>query len=262
MLHQALLAALTLTPVWLTAVYFGNPALSVLESDGILLASSNWASLRLGYMSDWNYRQRYNEEFHIAGTPNPSSYAQLTTNAATVTVNVKNWIDLNGLIGGSQLQIDHDVYTKRQLAWGGGAKLIIYHTNSIYVGLDMKYFSTEQKPIYLVSEGYAFNVVSHFRMNYTELQAAIGTACRIEMISPYLYASYLYSKINPNPRSVFVRMPTYDGTAESFTTSVIDRHRWGMAFGVTFIGGKKGSITVETRFFNQNALNVSGEIRF
>ena len=38
----------------------------------------------------------------------------------------------------------------------------------------------------------------------------------------------------------------------------------GMIGGVggTVLGGKEGSLTVESRFFNQNAINVSGEIRF
>jgi hypothetical protein len=35
-----------------------------------------------------------------------------------------------------------------------------------------------------------------------------------------------------------------------------------MAVGGTILGGKKGSLTIESRFFNQNAINVSGEIRF
>lgn len=213
-------------------------------------------------MSDWNYRQRYNEEFHIAGTPNPSSYAKFTTNAATLTLNVKNWLDLNGIVGSSQMQIDHDVYTKRQLVWGAGAKLIIFHTQSIYISLDYKYVSSLQKPIYLVSEGHAYNVVSSFKMETTEQQAALGIAYKIKMLSPYLCASYIYSKIDPKPRSVFVRHPTYDVTAESITSSVIGRRRWGMAFGATIVGGNKGSVTVESRFINQNALNVSGEIRF
>ena len=256
-----ILAAL-LVPAPLTATYFSNPAQPAIQQDGLFKSPPSWYCLRVGYMADCSYRQRFNEEFHIAGTPNPSSYAKVSTDAATVTLNFKNWLDVNMLLGSSQMQMDHDVFTKRQLAWGVGAKFLIYHNHKIYVGLDFKYFESEQKPIYLVSSGYAYNVVSDFKMNYCEEQAALGIAYRIKMICPYLYASYLYSKIEPNPCFVIVKMPTFDGTGESYTTSVIDRRRWGMAVGATLIGGTKGSVTVESRFFNQNALNISGEVRF
>jgi hypothetical protein len=249
-------------PVALSATYFSNPAQPALQTDGLLKSPPSWYCLRAGYMSDNLYRQRYNEEFHIAGTPNPSSYAKLTTDAATVTINFKNWLDVNLLLGSSQMVIDHDVYTKRQLAWGVGAKFLIYHSETLFFGLDFKYFESNQKPIYLVSSGYAYNVLSDFKMNYSEQQAALGVAYRIKWLCPYVYASYLYSKIDPNPCYAILQMPTYDGTGQSYSSSVIDRRRWGMAFGATLISQAKGSVTIESRFFNQNALNISGEIRF
>ena len=256
------IAAALFIPATITATYFSNPAEPALQTDGLMKSPPSWYCLRAGYMSDHLYRQRFNEEFHIAGTPNPSSYAKLITDAATITLNFNNWLDINMLLGSSQMLIDHDVYTKRQFAWGVGGKFLIFHNESIFVGLDLKYFESNQKPIYLVSSGYAYNIVSDFKMNYYEEQAALGVAYRTRMICPYLYVSYLYSKIEPNPCIAVVQMPTYDATGESYSTSVIDRRRWGMAVGATIIGGTKGSITLESRFFNQNAINVSGEVRF
>jgi len=256
------IAVALLIPTAVHATYFANPAMPALESDGVLKSPPTWASVRLGYMSDNLYRQRYNEEFQIDGEPTPSSYAKMSTNAAIVTLNFKNWLDLNAIIGSAQMQIDHDVYTKQQLAWGVGAKFLFYQTGSIFVGLDLKYFQSDQQPIYLASSGYAYNVVSNFKLNYSEQQAALGIAYRIQMLSPYIYLSYLYSKITPDPITLIVRMPTYDGYAQSYSSSVIDKRRWGIAFGATLVGGKKGSISIESRFFNQNAINISGEIRF
>jgi len=260
-LSQSIGAAL-LFPVAATATYFSNPAEPALQTDGLLKSPPSWYCLRVGYMSDHLYRQRYNEEFHIEGTSNPSSYAKLITDAGTLTLNFKNWLDINMLLGSAQMLIDRDIYTKRQLAWGIGAKWLIYHNETFFVGLDVKYFESNQKPVYLVSTDYAYNIVSSFKMNYSEQQAALGVAYRTRMICPYLYVSYLYSKIDPNPCIVFVQMPTYDGIGQSYSTSVTDRRRWGMAFGATVIGGTKGSVTLESRFFNQNAINVSGEVRF
>lgn len=256
------IAIALLIPTTVKATYFANPALPALESDGLIKSPPAWICFRLGYMSDNLYRQRYNEEFQIEGRSTPSSYVKLLTNAATITLDFKNWLDLNAIVGSAQMQIDHDVYTKQQLAWGVGAKLLIFQTESIFVGLDLKYFQSNQKPLYLASSGYAYNVLSDFKLNYSEQQAALGIAYRNQMISPYVYASYLYSKINPTPITLLVRMPFYDGYAQSVSSSVINKRRWGMAFGATIVGGSKGSVTIESRFFNQNAFNVSGDLRF
>lgn len=259
---NARLAAALLIPTTLKATFFANPALPALETDGIVKSPPSGFCFRLGYMADNLYRQSYHEEFQIDGAAISTSHAKLTTNAATITLNYKNWLDLNALAGCAQMQIDHDIYTKQQLAWGIGAKFLVFQTGSIFVGLDLKYFQSNQKPVYLSSAGYAYNIRSNFKMNYLEQQAAIGIAYRTQMISPYIYASYLYSKISPEPMTLVVRMPTYDGYAQSYSSSVIDKHRWGMALGATIVGGCKGSVTLESRFFNQNALNVSGEVRF
>jgi hypothetical protein len=159
------------------------------------------------------------------------------------------------------MQIDHNVYTEPQFAWGLGAKLLIYQTRSIGVGVDVKYFQSSQQPAYFVSEGYTFNVASKQTLKYIEEQAALGLSWKGSLISPYLYATYIYSKIDPQPMTVVVRMPIYDGYGQSVSSSIIDRRRWGMAFGATILGGKSGSVTIESRFFNQNAINISGEIR-
>jgi len=256
------LAPLLWIPATVKATYFANPALPTLECAGVIKSSPACISVRLGYMADNLYRQRYNEEFQIEGTSMPSSYAKLLTNASTITLNLKNWLDLNVLLGSSQMQIDHDIYTKQQLAWGAGAKFLIYQTRSIFVALDLKYFQSNQKPLYLASSGYAYNICSNFKLNYSEQQAALGIAYCNQMISPYIYTSYLYSKIEPDPLTLLVRMPTYEGYAQSMSSSVINKRRWGMALGATIVGESKGSVTIESRFFNQNAFNVSGEIRF
>ena len=251
-----------LIPFSASATYFSNPAQPALQNDGLLKSPPSWYCLRVGYMTDQLYRERFNEEFHIDGTANPSYYAKLKTDAATVTLNFKNWLDINMLIGSAQMLIDRDVFTKRQFAWGVGSKLLIYHNQSIFVGLDLKYFESAQKPVYLVSQAYAYNVISDFKMNFCDEQAALGLGYLNKMICPYLYVSYLYTKIDPKPYFVVIQMPIDDGTAQSYSSSVINKKRWGMALGATILGGAKGSVTLESRFFNQNAINVSGEVRF
>lgn len=249
-------------PCILQATYFGNPGQPTLLEDGLIQSPPSWFCFRIGYMSDYLYRQNYKDAFPTPGAHPPSNYTSFRMDAATVTLNFRNRIDLNVILGGAQLQIDQDVFTKSQFAWGVGGKLLICKTNSVLVGLDLKYLESNQKPLYFVGDGYAYNIVSDFKLNYTEMQAALGAAYLTKMLSPYIYLSYLYSKIEPEPYLVMVQLPFEDMTLPTTSTSIINKRRWGMAVGGTILGGKMASLSVESRFINQNAINVSGEIRF
>lgn len=251
-----------LFPTTLLSISFLNPAQPTLAKDGIIKSPPTWYCLRVGYLSDWLYYQKYRTEFPSPGTHPPSNYTKLSTDAAIVTLDFKNRLDLTTLLGSSQIQIDEDVYTKRQFSWGVGAKWMIYKSQVFCVGLDLKYFESAQKPLFFVGDGYAYNILSDFKLEYTEMQAALGAAYRTKLFSPYIYLSYLYSKINPKPYSVIVQIPTFDLSAETLSNSIINQRRWGMAVGGTLLDGKKATLTVESRFFNQNGLSVSGEVRF
>lgn len=249
-------------PCILQATYFANPADPSLLTDGLIQSPPGWYCLRVGYMADHLYQQNYKEEFPSPEGHPPSNYTKMVMDAATITLSFKNRFDLSVLLGSAQIQIDQDVFTKRQFAWSLGGKYLIYKTGSIFVSLDLKYLESQQKPLYFLGDGYAYNIVSDFKLSYTEMQAALGAAYKTTKLSPYIYLSYLYSKIEPQPYSVIVRIPTFDMTADTSSHSIINQRRWGMAVGGTLLGGKKGSLTIESRFFNQNAINVSGEIRF
>ncbi len=260
--NRLLIALIALfVPHLSVATYFANPALPSLQKEGLFLTSS-WCSFRAGYMSDYLYGQRFRDEFKPITSQNPSNLAKLSTHAATFTFNIKNAFDLTALLGSSQLQIDQEVYTSSRFSWGAGAKFLIYHSGSVFCGLDLKYFESDQVPRYFVSDGYAYNIRSPFRFNYSEMQAGLGAAYRAKPLFPYMYLTYLYSKIEPVPRRVTVQYPLYDFLIDVPSNSVIGQNRWGIAVGGTILGGEKGSITIESRFFNQNAISASGELRF
>lgn len=249
-------------PCLLHATYFSNPGEPALLSRGLIQSQPAWYCLRIGYMADRLYQQNYKKEFPSPGTRTPSNYTKMNMDAATLALSIKNRFDITLLLGSAQIQIDQDVFTKRQFAWSLGGKYIIYKTGSIYVGLDVKYLESKQKPLFFLGDGYAYNIVSDFKLDLTEMQAALGASYKTSRISPYIYLSYLYSKIEPEPYSVIVRIPTFNMTADTTSHSITNARRWGMAVGGTVLAGKESSLTIESRFFNQNAINVSGEIRF
>jgi hypothetical protein len=251
---------LFLCPSSLFPIFFSNPAQPILQTKGLLQSPSSWYCLRIGYASDHLYHQSYHDESQPFAFP--SVHTCFITDASIVTLNFHNRLDLNLLVGSSQMQIDRDVFAKREFSWAAGAKLLIYDSDLLYCGIDLKYFESQQKPLYFMSDGIAYNILSHFKLSYTEIQGAFGIAVRSTWLVPYGYGTYVYSKIDPTPWTLVLKSPfshsSFDTTARPF----VDARRWGMALGATLLGGTEGSLTVETRFFNQNAVTVTGEIRF
>ena len=246
----------------LAATLVGNPAQPAMQNSGIIRARSSQWSFRLAYFGDYVYNQRFNDEFTIGNCVETPTDIQFWTQAGMLTFNIRERIDLYGIVGGSRIQIDNEVKTTQQFSWGVGGKLVIVHEGRFRVGLDLKYFRADLTPAFLQCDHLAYNVVSQFQFNYHEIQAALGVSYRTKYLSPYATATYLIAKIEPQPLITLVRLPQDDVLVEAASKSVIGSKRWGMALGTTIIDSRKASLALEWRVFNQNSVDVIGEIRF
>lgn len=240
----------------------GNPSQPVMQKYGIICSCPSWWSFRVTYFEDYVYRQRFKDEFKDSELGHSKTFSKLTTEAGQITLNLWNRLDLYGILGGSKIQLDNEVYTSRQFAWGTGLKCVIFHSGKLRIGADLKYFETDQKPLYFVSDGLPFNVLSSFTLQYSEIQGALGMSYRAGPLIPYIYATYLITKIDPLPPTVSVLFPFMNLEADMVMKSVVGQRRWGMAVGATLVDCKKGSLAVESRFFNQNSIDVNVEVRF
>jgi hypothetical protein len=161
------------------------------------------------------------------------------------------------------MEFDKEVITKRALGWGVGSKLILLRFGNAFLGTDVKYFQTEQKPRFLILEGMPYNVVSSYRLQYHEIQASLGFSYCTSFFSPYINAIYLLSHIKPVPSQFYVRFPDSGEISELVDSKQFQGQKnWGLALGFTLFDRQKASLSLEWRAINQNAINVNGEIRF
>lgn len=257
---------LLLFPLSAWAIWIGNPAQPGLQTQGIFL-QSEYGSLRCGYLNDWVYRQDLQDKFTLEGAEHEDSTIQLSTRAALLTFNFRDWVDLYGILGGSRLQVDEEVFTKSYFSWGVGGKVLFLHMGNFRAGADIKYFQTDQTPNYFISESQAYNVdrsIEPLSLAYSELQTAVGLAYETSWFSPYAQASYLIADLDPKPSNkAFVRFPQAAfGSTDVRVFASSGQKRWGMALGATILDKKMGSLAIEWRAFNQNAVDLNAEIRF
>lgn len=244
----------------LAAMLVGDPAQPALEKCGLIFQKPYSVSFRAGYVDDWVYEQKFQESSEDSNIIR--ALFKISTYAGQLTFNFAHRLDLYGLVGSSRLQIDEEIFTKRALSWGTGAKLIILKSGNFYLGTDFKYFETRQKPRYFVIEGLPYNVVNLYYLHYQEVQAALGIAYQISFFVPYINVTYLKATMEPIPRVVLVRIPDMNEKADFPTARMRGENNWGMALGLSLIDNKRFSFGLEWRTFNQSALDWNFDFRF
>lgn len=246
-------------PKILTATLIGNPGQPSIQPLGVIWEKPKWWNVRVSYIGDYVYKQR----FHATdGSETSQKRIKLWTQAGMFTLNFRDRLDLYAITGGLRLQVEQELITRQQFAWGFGGKLIFFHSGRFRLGCDFKYFQSDQSPYFFQEDNLAYNIISNFHYDYNEMQAALGISYRTKYFSPYVNGTYLIAKLDPKPPQVDVRLPMMNMDVEVIAQTIKSSRRFGMAIGATIIDQKKATLAIEWRAFNQNSIDVTGELRF
>lgn len=241
----------------------GNPAEPALEKVGLFTPPATWVSCRLAFFEDYVYSQRFRDKYKVDGCEGTRTFAKLSTSAGIVTINFEDRVDFYGILGTSALQLNQEVFSSMQFCWGFGGKLVLFESEHLFFGCDIKYFVANQQPSYFLCDGLPFNVVDDSKFKYNETQFSIGACYRAGQLAPYLHVTYLITKIDPDPSIALVQWPLdTEVLIDAECKSMVAQRRWGIAVGATLLSASKATISVESRMFNQNAVDVHLDIRF
>jgi len=246
-------------PLW--CFYIGNPSSPALFTKSVLQTSENWWQLHTGYVYDKMYKGRFKER--VVTEDSDPTFATSDTQAALLSLNLFNHWEIYGVVGGTKMTFDKQIYSHRRTSWSTGTKILIYRLNNLYFGLDGKYFYTDQKPDYILSDGDVYTLITPLTMRYQEFQGSFGIAYNdYRLFSPYLGFTYLFSQIDPYPKTVILKEPKTDDIIIFDLKESDGKKTWGFYLGTTIVTTGQININLEARFFDQNAFNVSGAFRF
>lgn len=240
----------------------GNPAQPDLMPKGVVPFKNKVWALRVAFLDDYVYSQHFEGNLEVASVEEKPPSVSIASEIAQVTLNYARRLDLYGLVGSSKMQIDQEVFARRQFSWGVGAKAIAFEHNCFRIGADFKYFQSDQKPLFLVSSGLALDIESDLMFFYREYQGSFGLSYQSGMFCPYINGTYINAEINPNQYTFLVSVPGFEEPMDAMMCSFSGKNPWGLAVGATLVMGEKGTLSVESRFFNQNGINASLEIKF
>jgi major outer membrane protein len=263
------------------ALPVGNPSDASLLCDGLLweghcadpcdpcLAWYNAFSFRLGFYGDYVFNRHL--EIDTNEDDSDIEHTRISTNAALLTANLWDRLDLFATLGATSFDIDTNAFafggtngsrleleSETNFSWSVGLRGTVWECGCTSLGIEGQYFFM-RPDMRRVTQGadtsvYPDNIID---AKYREWQIGAGISHRINIFVPYVAVKWSRARLTfdngiPNPT-------TLPGV-KLFNTK--NKKDWGWALGVSLVDCEKASLTVEGRFSDEKAVHVNGQIRF
>jgi len=260
---SAMLAVLVL-PVAIYSTPVGNTAAPQLIGDGFFISRDSWVDVRTGYEGDFVTNARMNQIDQ--GSGRVDGYKQ-NTNSGTVTLNVLDRIDLYGVLGSSNTNADWrytavdnsvhriEVESDNDFLWAVGARGIFFEWGKACLGLGGRYSAARYTLESVTTNGMAVSA-ANAHLQWNEWQVNLDISYRVELLTPYIGIKYSSNKTALN------NFPVPIANDGAFHTHFRNAIPVGIFLGCSLSNGKYFMLNLEARLVDEEAITVSGDIRF
>lgn len=266
------------------ALPVGNPSEASLFTNGAWCESScydpcdpcsGWLdalSMRVGFAGDYVFNRYMETRISNGGDIDTVS---LHTNSGYLALNIYDRLDVFTRLGASQLNIESgsilfagvgtdqgqlELQFTTEFSWSIGARATVWECNCLTVGVEGEYFETKPKAILVSEEGSGSGVIEGLDAKYKEWQVGLGASYRFATSCPTLsFVPYVAVKVSDSR----LDLGTFMTQGQSETARDLEADKlWGCAVGLSLTLCDEIGVTVEGRFFDENALYVNGQFRF
>lgn len=266
------------------ALPLGNPSEASLLYDGLFLKGCCYdicqpgvslcdgTSLRFGFYGDFVFNRHLEVDAHDIGDDIEDT--ELFTNAAYLALNFYNTIDIFSTLGASNCWISANaanfgslngsrfiLETDTDFSWSIGARATFLKYGCTQFGVEGQYFymhphikrTTVQKSVSVYPD--------HFiHLKYREWQIGFGVSHRIWMFVPYFGAKLSGVKVDFG--DAFYQVLVQTNTFSFDLRDLKNRFLGGFVLGVSLIDCERMALTLETRFPDEKAVYVNGQLRY
>src|SRR3990167_4628498 len=241
----------------------GNPAAPLLIREGFLIPASSWINLRGGYEGDFVGDGKLEQT--IDGTGRVDTFQQYT-NSGTVILNILERLDVFGVFGSSRVLTDWrfetgSTITQIQLEtfydflWGVGARGVVFEWDKICLGIGWRYSFCNYTPSWLTTNAVPVSI-GNTQLRWREWQIDLALSYKIDLFTPYLGVKYS----NAHAKLGVFSIPI--SASETGANQFTNRTPVGMVIGCSISNGKYFMLNIEGRLFDEDAVTISGELRF
>lgn len=247
----------------LLAAPVGDPAAPHLIHEGFFISPESYIDVRAGYEGDFVADARL--EQYVESSGRVDCYSQ-ETNSGTVTLNIKNRLDLYSVLGSSRTCADWrvtimndahriQVETLYNFLWGVGARGVLYKSGCVTFGLGGRYEQAHYDNLWLTVDGFVHHAADTF-LHWRSFQFDADVAYQIDIFSPYI--GIKYSNVRVKVGNFETAIADNGGGTDQFK----NRTPVGVFIGCSLSSGKYFMLNIEGRLIDEEAVTISGDFRF
>jgi len=288
----AVIATLSLSGAY--ALPLGNPTEASIYTKGIWCEEMDYTdpcdpcfswcdawSLRIGFYGDYVYNRNMKMTREVPNRTRKGDAQRVTlyTNAALLTLNICDCLDIFSTLGASTLTIRedllfratlldfslHDDHFSTAFSWSVGSRYTLWECGCFGIGAEAQYFRTNTELTALLATGLSPIYPKPIGAIYHEWQVGLGAsyACSISCpsISLIPYLGVTYAKANLDPQEDIIDAIPFLTELQPYHNFQNDKE-WSLVVGTTFTLCDVVGVSVEGRFAGEKALHVNGQFRF
>lgn len=258
------LLSLLLLPLKVLALYNGNPSAPMMPEVGIFIPQEVWFGVKTGYAFD----RVYDRKLHMSGqhlqhcNKRVQKYESLS-NFGVLTLNFYDRVEIFGDVGVTSFDLWHhpfpeskvSYHTGSRFTWGVGGRAIIAYWGNLQFALNAEYFRSNPPLSSLEVNGKAYPA-RHSELHFTEWQVGAGFSYRVDWFIPYIGVDFANFRIHID------HLDAIEFLIPSGHVTFKENYPAGLFLGFGMAPHRAFSMNVELRFFNENAVSVSADIKF
>ncbi|MBS0624699.1 MAG: hypothetical protein JSS32_01455 [Verrucomicrobia bacterium] len=242
----------------------GNPYAPKIIEEGFFIPKDCWVDARAGYEGDFVADAKLKQ--YGQGQGRVDSYQQ-ETNSGTATLNILERVDVFGILGSSRTNADWrfedssgavhriELETNYDFLWGVGIRGLLVDWNSLGVGVGGRYEESKFNPSWLTSDGVPQSVGGSL-LKWREWQIDLDFSYKIDIFIPYVGVKYSNVQTKISGFSIPI---SQSGTGNN---QFKNRIPVGVFIGCSLSSSKYFMLNIEGRLVDEEAVTVSGDIRF
>ncbi|HSX37418.1 MAG TPA: hypothetical protein VLE95_01135 [Chlamydiales bacterium] len=247
----------------LYAAPVGNTMAPALIQEGFVIPCDSWVDLRIGYEGDFvgDGRMEQIEQ----GSGRVDTFQQYT-NSATFTFNALDRVDLFGILGSSRVCADwrydlSEAITRIQIEtlyhflWGIGGRVLLFEWEKMGLGFGGRYSYCHYRPSWLTTNAVPISTEGA-RVTWRQWQIDLSLSYQIDLFTPYLGVKYSNETVKLGIFSVPV------SSSGLGINHFENKNPVGIYIGCSISNCKYFMLNIEGRLIDEDAVTISGDLRF
>lgn len=243
------------------AYFNGNPEAPVLIDEGVIFAKENYFNFELGYQKDWMFDLKLRSTNFVDST---FSRASSIMDQAVFNFNFLEHYQAYMTMGAAIFDFDQVLRSDNMInysttdSWtvGVGGKILIFQSGPISFGVDGKYQLATPNIETITKNGSYVRQKKLASATVWGYQFGASVAYRADIFSPYIGIDYLYQRVHIYNLDKGI---VSNNDQDVYATN---RVPFGGYVGVSITSSKDFSLTVESRFIDENALTLVLDLKF